>query len=96
MKLNKDDRRIMTASELSESKIRALAKKVCNGHQHTFRYSNMLNACYQMGKMVLEQNKIIEKEIIKYIWDEAVISATYGKAISFEDFYNETFKQQEQ
>ena len=41
---------------------------------------------------LLNKAKILEKKIIKHTWDEGVISATYGKAINFEQYYNETFK----
>lgn len=40
---------------LSDKQIRKLAKKACNGHQHAMRYNNMLNACFKMGKMILEE-----------------------------------------
>lgn len=80
-----------TAVELSEKQIRKLAKKVCDGHQHAIRYNNMLNACYLMGNLILQENKTLEKERIRNAWDEGVISATYGKAITFEQYYNETY-----
>ena len=37
------------------------------------------------------QAKEMEKEQIKQFWDEGVISATYGKPINFEQYYNETY-----
>ena len=44
-----------SASALSDKQLRKMAKKVCNGHQHAMRYNNMLNACFKMGKMILEE-----------------------------------------
>jgi len=40
---------------LSEKQLRKMAKKVCNGHQHTMRYQNMLNACFMMGQLILKE-----------------------------------------
>ena len=42
-------------------------------------------------KEVLEQAKAMEKEKIKKVWDDGVISATYGKPITFEQYYNDTY-----
>ena len=38
-----------------------------------------------------KQAKEMEKEQIMQFWDEGVISATYGKPISFEQYYEETY-----
>lgn len=40
---------------------------------------------------IVEQAKAMHRTEIKAAWDEGVISATYGKAIGFEQYYNETF-----
>lgn len=45
----------VSGSALSDKQLRDMAKKVCNGHQHAMRYNNMLNACFKMGKMMLEE-----------------------------------------
>lgn len=45
----------VSGSALSDKQLRKMAKKVCNGHQHAMRYNNMLNACFKMGKMILEE-----------------------------------------
>lgn len=36
--------------------------------------------------------KEMEKERMKKIWDEGVISATYGKPINFEQYYSENYE----
>jgi len=46
---------VVSGSALSEKQLRKMAKKVCNGHQHAMRYQNMLNACFKMGQLVLEE-----------------------------------------
>ena len=43
----------------------------------------MLSLCQQAKKM--------EKEQIKKVWDDGVISATYGKPITFEQYYEQTY-----
>lgn len=45
----------VSGSAFTDKQLRKMAKKVCNGHQHTMRYNNMLNACFKMGKMILEE-----------------------------------------
>lgn len=45
----------VSGSALTEKQLRKMAKKCCDGHQHTMRYGNMLNACFKMGKMMLEE-----------------------------------------
>lgn len=42
-------------SAFTDEQLRKMAKKVCNGHQHAMRYNNMLNVCFKMGKMILEE-----------------------------------------
>ena len=50
--------------QLTEKKLRKMAKKVCNGHQHAMRYGNMLSACFRMGKMVIENiDNLNEKKL---------------------------------
>jgi hypothetical protein len=44
----------------------------------------------QMVKLY-EQAKEMEKERIKKVWDDGVISATYGKPITFEQYYDEIY-----
>lgn len=39
----------------------------------------------------LKRAKQIEKEQIKKVWDDGVISATYGKPITFEQYYEQTY-----
>jgi hypothetical protein len=41
--------------DISETKLRMLAKKACNGHQHAMRYNSMLSCCYRMGEMVVTE-----------------------------------------
>lgn len=45
----------VSGSAFTDKQLRKMAKKVCNGHQHAMRYNNMLNACFKMGKMILEE-----------------------------------------
>ncbi len=45
----------VSGSAFSDKELRKMAKKICNGHQHAMRYQNMLNACFRMGKMILEE-----------------------------------------
>ena len=40
---------------------------------------------------VFQQAKKMDKEQKKECWDDGVISATYGKPITFEQHYNETY-----
>ena len=47
----------------TDKKLRQMAKKVCNGHQHAMRYQMMLIACFEMGKMVLSELNKIPKTI---------------------------------
>ena len=50
---------------LTDENLRKLAKKACNGHQHTFRYSHMLSSCFKMGKMILnEMNYEVNNPIV--------------------------------
>lgn len=42
-------------SYLTDKQLRKMAKRACNGHQHAMRYKNMLNACFKMGEMVLQE-----------------------------------------
>jgi len=41
--------------------------------------------------LLLEKYKEMEKEKIKKVWDDGVITATYGKPITFEQYYNKTY-----
>jgi len=39
----------------------------------------------------IREAKEMEKERIKKVWDDGVISATYGKPITFEQYYEQTY-----
>ena len=41
--------------------------------------------------VLFHKAKEMEKEKIKKVWDDGVISATYGKPITFEQYYNDTY-----
>jgi len=40
---------------------------------------------------LVEHAKEMDKERIKKVWDDGVISATYGKPITFEQYYKQTY-----
>jgi hypothetical protein len=76
-----------TAVELLIEQIKSKADSL----PYNTKENRIAKGIYVDCLMMAKQAKEMEKEKIKKVWDDGVISATYGKPITFEQYYNDTY-----